>query len=346
MIDSVQISDHFPVHARIVFQKPPLLRRQIVYRHLKSLPVLNEFIEDLKLMPDLSIQQTDVETVVMTFNSYLSNLLDKYAPLKSRTIVIRPNTKWYTTDINDAKKQRRHAEQKWRKTKLEVHHQIYIEESRKVGQLIRQSKKLYYTSLVEDNSNDQKALFKIFSTLSGSSKHNSSLPSHDSPQELAEQFSAYFIDKIADMRRNLNSFDFGETQATFNITTNATSTFNEFQLFSPDHVHKIITKSLSKSCSIDPIPTSLFKKCITELVPILTEIINSSLQQGIVPDSFKSAVVTPLLKKSSLDCINLKNYGPVSNLPFFSKILEKVVATQLNAYLSDNVLCEQFQSAL
>ena len=58
----------------------------------------------------------------------------------------------------------------------------------------------------------------------------------------------------------------------------------------------------------------------------------------------KSAVITPLLKKPGLDPI-LKNYRPVSNLAFLSKVLERVVAVQLRKHLDANNLCDPFQSA-
>jgi hypothetical protein len=56
-------------------------------------------------------------------------------------------------------------------------------------------------------------------------------------------------------------------------------------------------------------------------------------------------MVTPLLKKSSLDRENMKNYRPVSNLPYVSKLLEKVVMKQLNDHMEDHALCEPLQSA-
>ena len=70
-----------------------------------------------------------------------------------------------------------------------------------------------------------------------------------------------------------------------------------------------------------------------------------SLIEGIVPSSMKSAVIKPLLKKENLDCNILKNYRPVSNLTFLSKVLERVVAKQLKEYMSNNNLQEPFQSA-
>ena len=65
---------------------------------------------------------------------------------------------------------------------------------------------------------------------------------------------------------------------------------------------------------------------------------------GTVPVQFKQAFVVPILKKHGLDCNTLKNFRPVSNLPFVSKVLEKVVLTQLQEYLYENNLFEVKQS--
>ena len=81
------------------------------------------------------------------------------------------------------------------------------------------------------------------------------------------------------------------------------------------------------------------------IVPCITSIINQSLSSGTVPQCFKDAIVTPLLKKKNLSIEEFKNFRPVSNLPFISKILEKVVAKQLNHHLLIHNLHEPYQSA-
>ena len=86
-------------------------------------------------------------------------------------------------------------------------------------------------------------------------------------------------------------------------------------------------------------------KCLPEILPTLTAIINKSLRESSVPPSLKDAIVTPILKKSTLDPEQLKNFRPVSNLSYVSKIIERVVACQLNKYMSENNLHETFQSA-
>uniref|UniRef100_A0A671UM61 Reverse transcriptase domain-containing protein n=1 Tax=Sparus aurata TaxID=8175 RepID=A0A671UM61_SPAAU len=71
---------------------------------------------------------------------------------------------------------------------------------------------------------------------------------------------------------------------------------------------------------------------------------NCSLQMGVFPTAFKMAVVKPLLKKSNLDPNVFDNYRPVSNLPFLSKILEKLVFNQVNDFLNRNNILEKHQS--
>ena len=66
---------------------------------------------------------------------------------------------------------------------------------------------------------------------------------------------------------------------------------------------------------------------------------------GEFPKTCKSAIVRPLLKKCELDSNLLKNYRPVSNLSFLSKLIEKSVCCQLNSYLHQNNLYAKCQSA-
>ena len=107
----------------------------------------------------------------------------------------------------------------------------------------------------------------------------------------------------------------------------------------------IIAASPNKQCALEPFPTGLVKSCKTILTPIIMEMINKSLSTGEFPQAFKNALVTPLLKKRTLDEEVLNNYRPVSNLTFISKVTEKVVASRLNHHLMVNNLLEPFQSA-
>ena len=132
------------------------------------------------------------------------------------------------------------------------------------------------------------------------------------------------------------------------VSSNSTPTnlsFPSFHSVSQQEVRKIIISSKPTTCSLDPIPTPLLIQFLDQLLPTITTIINNSLLSGSFPDSFKTAVVKPLLKKSSLDPNVLKNYRPVSNLSFLSKVLEKVILKQLFEYLNTHSLLSPNQSA-
>ena len=64
--------------------------------------------------------------------------------------------------------------------------------------------------------------------------------------------------------------------------------FTSFQPCSMEEVRKLLIRSPPKSCSLDPLPTS-----------ILREFLDVSLQHGLLPESQKEAIVTPILKNIS-----------------------------------------------
>ena len=63
-----------------------------------------------------------------------------------------------------------------------------------------------------------------------------------------------------------------------------------------------------------------------------------------MPKSLKTAVIRPLLKKTGLDSDILKNYCPISNLTFISKVIEKVVSGRLYEHLIKNSMFDPLQS--
>ena len=123
------------------------------------------------------------------------------------------------------------------------------------------------------------------------------------------------------------------------------SSLHFFEPVSMQCVKNTILQSSQKTCSLDPLPTSLFVECLEQLLPAVTAVINQSLHTGVFPSVFKEAIIKPLLKKPSLDLNSLKSYRPISNLFFFSKVTEKIVLSQLSAYLNANNLFPTSQSA-
>ena len=85
-------------------------------------------------------------------------------------------------------------------------------------------------------------------------------------------------------------------------------------------------------------------ECLYSLLPCITAVFNNSLVFGVFQSVYKSALVKPILKMS-LDPSDINNYRPVSNLSFLSKVLERIVLSQLNEHLNHNNLLSPLQSA-
>ena len=122
----------------------------------------------------------------------------------------------------------------------------------------------------------------------------------------------------------------------------------DFSVFTPtseSEVHKILSNCPNKQSDSDHIPTWLLKECSSILVPTITNIVNLSLITGQFHPTLKESIISPLLKKPTLDKEELSNYRPISNLSLISKIIERVVKSRLMDHLTSNSLLNSHQSA-
>jgi hypothetical protein len=113
----------------------------------------------------------------------------------------------------------------------------------------------------------------------------------------------------------------------------------------PAEVFDLLSKSSSKSSGLDFIPTSLLKACSCMFSELIAKLANLSFAEGCFPQSFKSALVTPLIKKPNLDPTNLANFRPISNLNNISKLLERLFLVRLQPHVLNSPNFNPFQSA-
>ena len=210
--------------------------------------------------------------------------------------------------------------------------------------LLNKARCAYYTNFVSENCLNQRKLFSACKSLLNLSKC-ANLPLHSNPSQLANDFGKFFRDKINSIRleiaRQCCSSGIGDSHLALYAPS---FFFSEFRLLSETEVLELIKSSTKTTCSLDPIPTKLFTECLDVLLTPITKLINLSLESGCFPLLWKRALVKPLLKKDGLDPI-FKNYRPVSNLAYASKLVETVVAKQLQRYLFNNDLFPILQSA-
>src|SRR6218665_3856673 len=165
-----------------------------------------------------------------------------------------------------------------------------------------------------------------------------SLTGAPSPQLSAEDFADYFDRKVNDIR---SATDGAPPPVFRDISTS--DRLSAFVPVTTDVVCTLVREATDKYSMKDPMPTWLLKTCIDLLAPYIALLFKMS--SGIVPTNYKDAYVIPRLKKPTLPCRDLSSYRPISNLPFLSKLLERVVSVQLTDYLSSAGLLPVHQSA-
>ena len=333
------ISDHYLVNFVLSLQKPFVPTKRITYRKYRSIDK-TAFTADLDASQLISDPPEDLEKMVDMYNDNLKNIVNKHAPIKERQLVDRQLVPWYNKDIQAAKRYRRYCERLWIRTKLTVHHDMFKAARLFVRNSMSSAKAQFYNNKIAKCNGDQKAVFNVVNKVLHRKKLV--LPNiYDSDGKMALDFNSYFHDKIQKIRDGLTN----NAPYTPPIDPICTSAMATFKPFTEIEIKKLISKSSNAFSDLDPIPTWLVKECQEVLISPLTKIVNRSLSTGVFPSSMKTARVKPLIKKHNLDCNELKNYRPVSNLSFLSKLIERAVSLRLNSYLCEHNLNESFQSA-
>ena len=155
------------------------------------------------------------------------------------------------------------------------------------------AKQNFLTGMIDDNLNNPRKLWQSVNKLLHRTP-KPSLPNNCSDHLLPEKFSKFFVEKISGIRE---SFLKDQHKNEINLPLQCRENLGSLQPATPDEVRHIIFSSSNASCSLDPIHTFLVKECSSILIQTITDIVNKSLSSGIFPDQFKTAHVTPLLKK-------------------------------------------------
>jgi hypothetical protein len=152
---------------------------------------------------------------------------------------------------------------------------------------------------------------------------------------ICDSFSEYFISKIDLLRQNIacKLSDCQLSQPLPPEPTHAGPLLDTVPPVTPNEVSRHLTSLPSKSSNLGYVPTSLIKTCHPIFYELIAKLATLSFQEGCFPCSFKTFVITPLIKKPNLDSSNLSNYRPISNPNNISKILEKLFLTRLQSHI-------------
>ena len=217
--------------------------------------------------------------------------------------------------------------------------------------IIRSAKKKYYytgytVQLLIKNKGNSKKTWEIINKLRGKAK--------------SDIKASFFIDNelITCRRAIATKFNNYFTSLACNLNADA---YSEIPLTSFPSFYSYLNKPCEKSifledCTTDElthiikefkngkasdIPIVLIKKSAAIISPCLAPLYNGCMSSGNFPDILKIGKITPIFKKGDRE--NIENYRPISTLPIFGKIFEKIIYSRLYKFFSSQGILDDSQ---
>ncbi len=175
------------------------------------------FLADIRASPLLSAPVHELESLVKEYSSSLTGVLNAHAPLRKRSVILRPHAPWFSDTLREAKQEKRRRERKWLKSRLTVDKKYFKDQCK---DLLYKAKTEYHRAQISQT--DSKDLFRVVDKLSSPTVVQT-LPSHDCSKSLADGFANFFVDKVKRLRGSLAS-----SVTAPNITKDCVSSFSEF----------------------------------------------------------------------------------------------------------------------
>jgi len=298
----------------------------------------NAFLADLANQPWESLTQLDVHQMAEKFNSFLTETLNRHAPLKTRT---KKNSKKPepSTELRRLRKERNQAQKEGKTVELR---QLRRECNKKTRQE-------HFAHLNDRINRGETDLWRVIKENLGSEQPSSCLSYQDEGKdicqnEIAESFNKFFKEKIKKVRSQIEPFqgDCLRGARSKAAKLHLQEDFFKFRAVKEKETLIAIQKSKKSKCpDYFGIAPAVIKIAASVIIIPLTWIINEALLSGTVPKCWKTAKILPLFKKK--DKTQIQNYRPISILPSPSKIMEQVVKTQLEQYFEDKNILPQSQ---
>ena len=281
---------HFSNHATVICKlrvmKPAPRIKHAEYRKLKSIDItkLREAIRNSQLHQD---PPDDLSMLLDCYNATLKSLLDEHAPVCSRHVITRSRPPLFNDNIIQARRDRRKAERRWRKTRLLSDLVVFKVKRNYVVHLMNEARCTHYRPFINKNSWDQSKLFQASKRLLNL-QEDKSIPPYTNASVVTNEMGEYFIHKVVAIRSKLAGDAVPHAVSTEcaphgSSSTDDVVTLSEFQSLSEEAVRKMAVASM-KTCGLDPFPSSILLLCIEELLPVITRMLNISLEHGYFAD--------------------------------------------------------------
>ena len=355
MITSLEVSpspiaDHESISVSLNIKKPKRVPIVKTYRCLKnySIEIICEHLMNETGNLNNILKTDDVSKQVNIFDNVMQKFIDICAPLVTGEIS-RPPAPWITQDIKEMMKERDNLQMR---TKTDLYNTLlrenYKEQKKKVNSLIRESRKEYFREEFRKNKNDITASWKIAKKVisSDSSRKMPILQNNDNLTTKADSFNEFFsnvgkatYDKTQEelAKYNFDSIDNEQN----NAHNDCLSSFEPVPVDCETVILTIKGLKETNACGSDGISLRFIKDSLFIIAFYITVIVNTSIVTKTYPGPWKYPYVIPAFKGG--DSEDISNYRPISLLPIISKVLEKIIASQLTAYLETNNLLSNSQ---
>ena len=177
-------------------------------------------------------------------------------------------------EFRKSRAKRRKLEKKWKKLKTQESRAEFIEQRKICASMSVEKQRLFYSKVVEESGNDQRALFKVVNNLLDKQKIRV-LPEHNDPKELADEFNHYYIDKVKKLRATIPTDSTG-LERKRNLFVGVK--MDKFDPVDEEELKKLISEFGVKTSTEDPLPAKFLSLVIDEALPCLIKLVNQSLE--------------------------------------------------------------------
>lgn len=333
-------SDHYIIYFNILCNLESSTRNEITFRDLKkvNMPL---FHADISLSTNKYLSEadgSDFKSCVNLYSKIYSDTVNKHAPIISKVVNTVNRPPWMDSEYCALRKERRKLYKKWKKDNTDENRINFEQLRATVNVLARDKRCSYYQDSIKSSGNSQRELFKICNRLFDTSD-KSQFPFSEDNNSLAERFNNYFVQKIENIRNNLDALVVNVT----NSAVNEVSKFTSFKMVTIEDIQKQIDCAKVKTSQSDPIPAFLLRSSVKLLTPSILHLVNTSLTTGSM-EGMKESIIVPILKKTGLDIDELSNYRPVCGGLYIDKLIQRNVLVQLNDHMDSNDLHIPYQS--
>ena len=128
------------------------------------------------------------------YNKCLIQVLDKHAPVKSKTVRKTHTQPWFTDSIKNEICVRHMKEKTYLKDPTDYNYMAFYYQCRHVTNVTKTAKCKYYHDKITEHNYDYHAIYTIVNAVLFR-KESTPLPDWEEPKELAEGFSKFFVEK-------------------------------------------------------------------------------------------------------------------------------------------------------